>query len=42
MRLIAGYIARIIREGYPAALSVRAEVEKLAIKHPLYDEAVIY
>ena len=42
MRLIAGYIARIIREGYPAALSVRAEVEKLAIRHPLYDEAVIY
>ena len=42
MRLIADYIARIIRDGYPAALSVRAEVEKLAVKHPLYDEAVIY
>lgn len=42
MRLIAGYIARIIREGYPAAISVRAEVEKLAVKHPLYDGAVLY
>ena len=42
MRLIAGYIARIIREGYPAAISVRAEVEKLAVKHPLYDLSLIH
>lgn len=41
MRLVAGYIARVLREGMPAVAAVKAEVEKLSIRYPLYAEDIL-
>ena len=42
MKLIAEYISKILHEGYTAVASVRAEVEKMTIRYPLYDTEVLY
>jgi len=42
MKEIAGFIATIIKDGYAAVPAVKAKVERMAIKFPLYEESVIY
>lgn len=42
MKQIAEYISKILHEGYTAVAAVRAEVEKMTIRYPLYDTEVIY
>lgn len=42
MKQIAGFISEIINNGYAAIPKVRAQVEQMLVKYPLYCESVLY